>query len=208
MGLDIYGFLAKNVRETKDGELKTIDEYCEILDRRAAEKFHRFAQKTLKALAKAADDEAAYAEAYSKFIAGMKRFTRYEFTYSRMKDEAKPLDDVRKFMEDFEKRCYHESDVYFRKVNFVYGYLQDKLEDEQCFVDREDIEGLISRCDSVLADRSLAETLLPTTPGFFFGSLDYDNWYFHDVRDCRRQMKRLLKRYNEDTDVMYFVMSW
>ena len=54
----------------------------------------------------------------------------------------------------------------------------------------------------------LAKELLPTQSGFFFSSTDYDKWYFSDVKDARRQMKKLLRGFNEDTDVIYVVMSW
>ena len=37
-------------------------------------------------------------------------------------------------------------------------------------------------CDKVLDDNSLAEELLPTRSGFFFGSTDYDEWYFEDIK--------------------------
>ena len=72
----------------------------------------------------------------------------------------------------------------------------------------EDLEDLIDRCDRVLENHSLAEDLLPTQGGFFFGSTDYDKWYFEDVKDCRRQMKKLLRGFNEETDVIYVIMSW
>jgi hypothetical protein len=60
----------------------------------------------------------------------------------------------------------------------------------------------------VLADHSLAQELLPTQSGFFFGSTDYDEWYFSDVEDCKQQMEKLLSMYDEDTDVIFFIMSW
>jgi hypothetical protein len=138
----------------------------------------------------------------------MSDFTKYPFTYERMLGEPKNISVVKEFFKNFEKRYYAESDVYFRKVNFVYRYFADKLVNECCFADKEDIEELISRCDKVLADHSLAEELLPTQSGFFFGSTDYDEWYFNKVEDCKQQMEDLLSKYNEDTDVVFFIMSW
>ena len=123
-------------------------------------------------------------------------------------EEPKSIWFVDDFFKDFENICYAESDVYFRKVNFVYNFFFNKLEDECCFADKSDIEELISRCDKVLADHSLAEELLPTVSGFFFGSTDYDKWYFGDVEDCKQQMEKLLSMYDEDTDVVFFIMSW
>jgi hypothetical protein len=208
MGLDIYGHLVKKARSSKEEPLKTIEEYDDILQKRAKEKFHKFAVASLKKLEGVAGDSDEYSRIYNEVFAKMPKFTKYEHTYSRMLGDVKSIDDVKEFFKYFESYYYAESDVYFRKVNFVYRFFGNKLVDECCFADKSDIEELISRCNKVLADHSLAQELLPTTDGFFFGSTDYDEWYFNDVEDCKKQMTKLLKKYNEDTDVLFFVMSW
>ncbi len=96
---------------------------------------------------------------------------------------------------------------YFRKVNFFYRYFMDRLIDEAAWIEREDIEDIIDRCRKVLKKHKLAEELLPTQCGFFFGSTEYDDWYFKDVKDCLKQMKHLLKELKED-ERYYVVMSW
>lgn len=98
--------------------------------------------------------------------------------------------------------------AYFRKVNFIYRYFGEKLVDESCIVTKAEIEDIIERCKKVLADHSLAEELLPTCPGFFFGSTEYNDWYFKDVEDCQEQMQKLLEDYDETTDVIWVDMSW
>ena len=98
--------------------------------------------------------------------------------------------------------------AYFRKVNFIYRYFSEKLVDESCIVTKAEIEDIIERCKKVLADHSLAKELLPTCDGFFFGSTDYDDWYFKDVEDCQKQMEKLLEDYDETTDVIWVDMSW
>lgn len=98
--------------------------------------------------------------------------------------------------------------AYFRKVNFIYRYFGNKLEDECCIVTKAEIEDIIERCKKVSADHSLAEELLPTTSGFFFGSTEYDDWYFHDVEDCQKKMESLLEDYDETKDVIWVEMSW
>ena len=209
MGLDIYGNLVVKARSSKEEPLKSILEYEAILTDRAKSRFHEFAVKSLKKLEKAlskGSDE--YSEVYGKVFKEMPKFTKYGFKYQKMLDEVKSMDEVKEFFDSFEEHYYAESDVYFRKVNFVYNFFSNKLEDECCFADKSDIEELISRCDKVLADHSLAQELLPTRSGFFFGSTDYDDWYFGDVEDCKQQMEKLLSMYDEDTDVVFFEMSW
>jgi hypothetical protein len=150
----------------------------------------------------------------------MKKFTQYDWRYQKFVDEVKPLDEVKEFFDSFLRLYYAEEDAYFRKVNFIYHYFQPKLVDECAFVTKADLEDIIERCDKILEGLKfkgeeipyekidLAKELLPTQSGFFFGSTDYDRWYFADVKDARHQMKKLLRGFNEDTDVIYVVMSW
>lgn len=208
MGLDIYGHLVKKVRSSKEEPLKTISEYNAIVDEQARERFHEFAVASLKRLEEVKDDAKAYREVYNDVFSHMADFTQYSFKYEKMQEEPNDILIVKGFFENFEKTHYAESDVYFRKVNFVYRFFSDKLVDECCFADKSDIEELISRCDKVLADHSLASKLLPTTSGCFFGSIEYDDWYFKGVENCKRQMENLLSKYDEETDVVFFIMSW
>ena len=208
MGLDIYGHLVKKVRSSKEEPLKTISEYKEIANEQAKARFHEFAATSLKRLKEVKGDIKAYRKVYGDVFSHMADFTKYSFTYENMLQEPKPIQIVGDFFKDFENGYYSESVVYFRKVNFVYNFFSHKLEDECCLADKSDIEELISRCDKVLADHSLAQELLPTQSGFFFGSTDYDEWYFEDVEDCKQQMEKLLSMYDEDTDVVFFIMSW
>ena len=52
-----------------------------------------------------------------------------------------------------------------------------------------------------------AEANLPTQAGFFFGSTEYDEWYFNDVKDCWIQMGKLLHSMKED-DMVLWCFSW
>lgn len=98
---------------------------------------------------------------------------------------------------------YKQNDAYFRKVNFLFAYFQDKgklIDEYYAFVDREDVEDIISRCEQVLENHELAEELLPTQSGFFFGSTEYDEYYFEDVKDCLNKMSYFLNLYDLDFD--------
>lgn len=50
---------------------------------------------------------------------------------------------------------------------------------------RDYITDLLDKCNKVLADHSKAEELLPTMDGFFFGSTEYDDYYFDDVEEVK-----------------------
>lgn len=72
----------------------------------------------------------------------------------------------------------------FRKVNFLFKFFEDKIGDRNpttIEVTTDDLQELRNRCSEVLTDHTLAETLLPTCSGFFFGSTEYDEYYFEDV---------------------------
>lgn len=74
---------------------------------------------------------------------------------------------------------------YFRKVNFLVAYFADlgfDVENQTPLrITKEDAQVLLERCKQVLKDHSKAEELLPTMSGFFFGSTEYDDYYFDDV---------------------------
>lgn len=214
MGLDIYFYKVKNVSKSKDEQLDCIDFYLDLNEKKAKQRVSRFANKSLKRL-KAAKDENEYKEIYLDIFQnekkGIPKFTKYRFEYEDMiSDIQYDVDKVKEFFNDFKRHYYAQEDAYFRKVNFVYHFFSPKLQNECCFVTKEDLKELISRCKRVLKNKSkrLAEELLPTQSGFFFGSTDYDEYYFDDVKDCKMQMKKLLKGFNEEKDVILVVMSW
>ena len=106
--------------------------------------------------------------------------------------------------------AYEEYDAYFRKVNFIFAYFKNKgkMRNEWfAFVTKDDVDEIIYCCERVLKDHSNAYGLLPTQSGFFFGSTDYDKWYFSDVKDCLRQMKKFRKLLTDGV-TGYVIFSW
>jgi len=56
-------------------------------------------------------------------------------------------------------------------------------------------------------DTSIAEQLLPTQSGFFFGSTDYDEYYLEDLKDTIETLETILSEDNEWSD-FYYQSSW
>ena len=90
----------------------------------------------------------------------------------------------------FYKRTKEETEEigYFRKVNFLIPFFEERTgeEIENCelvYITEEDIEELIRRCKEVLDNHEEANILLPTTTGFFYGSDEYDEYYFDNVQE-------------------------
>lgn len=60
----------------------------------------------------------------------------------------------------------------------------------------------------VIADPSVAEDLLPTTDGFFFGSTDYDQWYMQDINYTVETLTTILKDDDFDSHMLVYAASW
>lgn len=99
---------------------------------------------------------------------------------------------------------------YWRKVNSVHNWFVENCgggvdECQNMHVNRQHLEELRDLCNQVLADHSLANELLPTGAGFFFGSTDYDGWYFKDLQNTVKIIDRCLK---SKFDYFQYQASW
>lgn len=99
--------------------------------------------------------------------------------------------------------------VYWRKANAIHKFftdIDDQYESCESIEVTKDILGdLLDRCTMVLEDRSRADELLPTTSGFFFGSTEYDEWYFNKLEDTIKDITPILSDGDiKDGDLYYF----
>ena len=105
--------------------------------------------------------------------------------------------------------------LYWRKVNSLHAYfvrtgtLEAGGEQDVGYyvLNRNDLYHLVDLMDQILNNHSLAETLLPTQAGFFFGSTDYDDWYFKDLEDAKALVVAELE-VAPDQDVWFYYASW
>ena len=75
---------------------------------------------------------------------------------------------------------------YWRKANAIHRWFVENVQDDEdnCQeydVDDDQLRELLECCRAVLADPSKAEELLPPQEGFFFGSTEIDDGYWHDI---------------------------
>lgn len=56
--------------------------------------------------------------------------------------------------------------------------------------------------------QNLLGNILPTTSGFFFGSTEYNEWYFKDVENVRDKFSELLKTINWRYESLYMHCWW
>lgn len=101
---------------------------------------------------------------------------------------------------------------YFRKVNFLRNYMINIGMDEDANCDsfklsRDDLEDIVGKCKDVLENKNLAEELLPTLSGFFFGDTKYDECYFTNVEDVKCKIEQVLLKHPR-MNVFYYSDWW
>ena len=100
---------------------------------------------------------------------------------------------------------------YWRKANAVHQWfvknVQDNVDDcKSYWIPRKKLLELQDVCNQVLADVTLASSLLPTQGGFFFGNLEYDEWYMENLEITLQNIQKALSL-PEEWDIEY-QSSW
>lgn len=88
--------------------------------------------------------------------------------------------------------------IYWRKANAIHKWFVDNIQDgnDDCnlyYVPYSKLMILKELCDKVLKDRDSASEILPASRGFFFGSYEYDDWYFENIELTSRELAKLSK---------------
>lgn len=102
-----------------------------------------------------------------------------------------------------------ESVAYWRKANQIHKWFVDNIQkgEDDCkdyYVSREQLQELVALCQKVLDKELTTEDNLPCQSGFFFGSTEYDEYYFEDLKNTIEQLTPLLKEEGE----FYYTSSW
>ena len=102
--------------------------------------------------------------------------------------------------------------AYWRKANHIHGWFVENVQDgeDDCksyYVSREDLQSLIDICRKVLANRELADELLPPNEGFFFGGYEYDEYYFDELTRTADELGVLLEALDDSWSFEYQA-SW
>lgn len=110
------------------------------------------------------------------------------------------------------RSAYVEMSVgYWRKANHIHKWFVDNVQDgrdecQEAYFSRETLEKLKADCEIVLESPALASEVLPVEEGFFFGSTEYDEYYFEDIKDTVKIIDRVLQM-PEEWDFVY-QSSW
>ena len=200
MGLDVYFYKVKTqgVETTDIKELETIRK-----ENRLSKQMPQYVLSEIKQIlgADLNDDKRG------RIIELIDPYVRYEFEKRNLKECA--IERVEYWVNEILDSFSISEDMYYRKVNFLYAYFADRLEKEQCIVTLDDCQKIIKYAETILEtrDTDIAEKLLPTQSGFFFGSTEYDNYYFEDVRDVFEQFSEYIEDWTDDT-IGWVYFSW
>lgn len=100
---------------------------------------------------------------------------------------------------------------YWRKANQIHAWFVEYCQDgiDNCatyYVSGEDLECLLNKCKKVIANPERAKEILPTDiSGCFFGSDEYDEYYFADIRETIEICEWALA---QDFDYFEYHSSW
>ena len=103
---------------------------------------------------------------------------------------------------------------YWRKANHIHNwfvfYVQNHNDDcGKYYVSKEDFQCLINTCQKVLDNHAAASKLLPTVGGFFFGSQEYDEYYFESVKYTLDICQKALELVDQAPySKFYYQSSW
>lgn len=103
--------------------------------------------------------------------------------------------------------------AYWRKANAIHQFFVNldggKDECQEIYVSREDLQELVNRCNIILENKDVekAKELLPSQGGFFFGSTDYDEYYFEDLENTQKVLTKLVNDAPKDWE-FYYKASW
>lgn len=104
--------------------------------------------------------------------------------------------------------------MYWRKANHIHKYFIDTVGggDDNCqemYVDTLAIENLIDILKKVVKAKndSVSSELLPTGAGFFFGSVEYDEYYYEECERTLNELSDLIDSGDADCD-LYYQASW
>ena len=109
---------------------------------------------------------------------------------------------------------YTIGEAYWRKANAIHNWFVQNIQDGQDDCGRYEVDGemltqLKQLCKKILEKKSehgiepaiaLAEDLLPTTGGFFYGDTNYSEYYFYTLEETIEQLEEL-ERIKMPTDI-------
>lgn len=102
---------------------------------------------------------------------------------------------------------------YWRKANQIHNWFvrecQDNIDDcQNTMLNLDSLEKLYNLVTDIGKDKTLAVQLLPSQSGSFFGSTEYDDWYFDQLKYTKQLLKKLLRKDSSSNWQFSYQASW
>lgn len=103
--------------------------------------------------------------------------------------------------------------MYWRKANAIHDWFVKNVQegDDSCgiyYLTDLTLRKLYDTVCNVLKDKSLVEELLPPTEGFFFGSQEVDEYYWQNLNDTEKGLRKILEDKKYERMEFYYHSSW
>ena len=104
--------------------------------------------------------------------------------------------------------------MYWRKANAIHNWfvknVQDGVDDcKKYYVSTEKLIELRDTLTEILHNKDKVEELLPHIQGFFFGSYDYDEYYFNEIERTEKELTDIINDWKDDFSIsFYYQASW
>lgn len=111
-----------------------------------------------------------------------------------------------------ERVTYVEEEVmYWRKVNAVHAWfvcvVQDGIDEcQESRVTIKQLDELATICEKVVRDKN--PELLPASSGFFFGSTEYDEYYYQEIEETAKVLREEIRNNQEEYPEYFYQASW
>lgn len=92
------------------------------------------------------------------------------------------------------------------KVKLASKLVKGKVKNGYIFKDGKEVP--IMEDGEYIEDPTVAEELLPSQSGFFFGSTEYDQWYMYDIDFTIEKILEVLRTTDFDNEIVFYSSSW
>jgi hypothetical protein len=102
---------------------------------------------------------------------------------------------------------------YWRKANAIHRWFVQNVQDgkddcDEYTVSIDKLKQLKRDCELALTSKVVAENVLPTQSGFFFGSTDYDECYEEDLMHTIEIIDQVITDSKLHFATFYYTSSW
>ena len=214
MGLDSYLYRMPRYKNTTAKEVNAIEGYLDWL--KAKKEGNEYADCTLKEWCGVDENELPskdVIELYKSFYYGYGHIMEkvgywrkanqiHNFFVKNVQDGEDDCsyhnECTKEILEDLLDKCY--------KVLTGSIMMIGQVKNGQQYVDGEWVDCM--EPGKVIINPEVAEELLPSRGGFFFGSTSYDEYYMQDIEDTIEIIKNVLATTDFETQMLAYCSSW